>query len=75
MNHFAAHIGQPELNALVIVRQSLVINAQQMEERRMEIVHGRQIFRHAVTEWIGGAIREARPQAGAGQPTRDFSTR
>ena len=38
VDQFSMHVGQPALDAVVVVRQPLVVDAEQMQNRRMKIM-------------------------------------
>src|SRR3954470_2231920 len=66
----AVDIGQPEVTALETVGKFGVIEAEAMENGRLEIVDGDFILRDVVPEFIGGAIGDARLDSSAGHPHR-----
>lgn len=71
MNHVAVHIGETAFDAVVIVAQALVIEPQQMQHRRVQIVDRADVLRRAVTEFVGRAVAVAMLDAGARQPHRE----
>ena len=56
------HIGQPTLNAIVVVGQLLVIDPQKMEHRRVEVVPRHWIPVCPIAHLIGRTIGNARFQ-------------
>src|SRR4051794_13860709 len=50
----AMHIGQPEVAAAVVIGQSLVIDAEQMEDRGVQIMNVDAIFNRMHAQLIGG---------------------
>src|SRR5439155_23101796 len=67
-HHFAMHIRQAEVAALKAVRQSEVVDAEQMEHGGVQVVDGDDVFDGVVAELVGGAVGDAGPDAAAGQP-------
>ncbi len=67
-NHFAVNICQAALTAVVIERQFLVIQAEQVQDRRMKIVDRADIFFRFVAEFIRCAITQARFDACSRHP-------
>ena len=61
-------IGQSKTTSLVAKRQSLVINAQQVQDRGLQIMHVNRILHHVVAEIVGTAVADSRANATAGQP-------
>ena len=45
LNHFPMHVGQPAVDAVVAESQSFMINSQQVQDRRVQIV---------AIGWVGG---------------------
>ena len=68
LNNMAMDIRQPEITALETIRQTLVIDAHQMQNRRMEIVNMDDIFGHVNPVWIGFSIGDARFDTTASEP-------
>src|SRR6266511_2878585 len=62
------HVGQPEVTAVVTVSQFLVVDAQQVENRRVQVVHVDFVGGGLVAKIVGGAQRKGGPDAPAGQP-------
>ena len=54
------HVGEATANAVVIERQSLVIDSQQMQYGRVEIVPSRSMLDRFPANLIGIAVSEAR---------------
>ena len=61
-------ISQPEATTLVLEYQSLVVNTHQVHGCRLEVMHMDRIFCNVVTDFIGLAMRYARPDAATGHP-------
>lgn len=60
MHDFPMHVGEATANAVVIERQSLVIDSQQMQYSRVEIVPCRSMLDRFPANLIGIAVSEAR---------------
>ncbi len=45
LQHVTGHVGQAEIAAVVSIREPLVVDAQQMQHRGVQIVNGRRIDR------------------------------
>ncbi len=67
-NHLAVHVGQPHVAAAEAVGQSLVVDAQQMQHRRVQVVDLDLVFDGVVAVVVGGAVDGAALDAAAGQP-------
>jgi hypothetical protein len=65
LHHFAVHIGQTEIAALEAIGQPGVIEAEEMEDRRLEVVHVDLVFHHPESELIGLPVAEAAAYATA----------
>ena len=70
-NDLALHIGQAEVAAGVAERQLFVIEARQMQDRGMQVVHVADVLHSVDAEFVGVAVgyaafRSAAPRA------RDF---
>ena len=59
MQHASMHVGQSEIAALVPIRQLLVIDAQEVQHRRVQIEHFHRIVRDVVGEVVGRAVDSA----------------
>src|SRR5205814_6208804 len=62
------HIGQPEIAAAVVEGEFLVIEAQQVKNRRVQIMHMHTVLNGVVSEFIGGAMNDAAFYTAASQP-------
>src|SRR5439155_10113302 len=58
LNHFSVHVREPALGAVVVKGQSLVIQAEQMEQGRVQVMNRADILDCLVTEFIRGAVAE-----------------
>ena len=54
------HIGQPEIAAGVAVGQLLVIDAQDVQQRGVQVVDGDAVFDGAEAEFVGCAVGRCR---------------
>jgi hypothetical protein len=61
------HIRQSALNAVVVKRQTLVINAEQVQNGGVEIVNIDRILGSLPADVVGRSVRDAALQARAGQ--------
>ena len=59
-DHLPVNIGQPPLDPIVVKRQLLVVQAQQVQDGGVEIMHRRHILHRLVPELVRRAITEAR---------------
>ena len=67
LHHVAGDVGQPEIAAAVAVGEPRVIEAQQVQHRRVQIVHVHRVLHGFEAEFVGGAVRHAALDAAAGQ--------
>src|SRR5688500_576952 len=71
MHDIAVDIGEPKIAAGVTVRESLMIQAKNVQQRRMKIVHVDRVFDGAVTKVVGGTPGESRSNSAARHPHRE----
>ena len=62
-------VGESALDAIVVVGEFLVIEAEKVQERGMKIVRGDDILAGPEAKLIGGAVARAAFHAGAGEPS------
>src|SRR5690606_20433736 len=67
-NKFPGHVGEPHVATVESVGKALMIQAQLMQDRRMDVVVGEHLFRGLVAELIRGADGLAAWHAAAGHP-------
>ena len=67
----AADVCQAEIAARVAEGQALVIQAQEVQDRGLQIVDVDRVFDDVKTQIVGGAIERARLDAAAGHPHRE----
>ncbi len=65
------HVGQTEMAALDFIGQAFVVDAEQVQHRRLEIVDVDGVLGRVVGEVVGLAEREAAFDAAAGHPDRE----
>src|SRR6185369_14000926 len=70
-HHFPAYISQPIVAALEAVGQLEVVQAEQVENRRVQIVDVNFFLDRVKTEFVGRAQDNAGFDAAAGQPNRE----
>ena len=58
-DHFAAHVGQPEVAALEAVGQPRVVDAQQVQDRGVQVVDVDRVLDGGVAELVGLAVGDA----------------
>ena len=61
-------VGQSAFEAVVIVSEALVVQAEEVEDGRMEIIYGGDILFRLPTKGISGAICVTPFNTGAGKP-------
>ena len=71
VHHFSVNVGQAEVAALESVSQPGVIDAETVQNRRVQIVNVHRIARDVVAEVVRLADRHARLDAAARQPHRE----
>ena len=55
------HVGQAERPPLELIGELRVVEAEQMQHRRVQIVHVNPILRHIEAKFVGLAETDARP--------------
>jgi hypothetical protein len=70
-HHMPMHIRQPPADAIVVERQPLVIDAEQVQHGRMKIVPWDRTFFRLPADFVRGAVTRSRLEAGAGEPARE----
>ena len=71
MQNFAIDIGQANIAAAEAEGQSLVIEPEQVEDRRMQVMDLDLILHNFIAVLIGGAVDGAAFDAAAGQPATE----
>ena len=67
-DHVAVDVGEPARCAVVVIGEPFVVEAEQVEDRRVEVVNVDDVFDGLVAEFVGGAEAEPVLDAGAGEP-------
>ncbi len=67
---FAA-VDQPLFSAVGVVDESVVIEAEKLQDGRLEVVGGHHIFDRAVTDFVGGSIGHAPLDPASREPGRE----
>lgn len=68
MNDIAEQVGQAIIAAGVAVREFLMIKTEQVQKRRMEIMYVYNFIDRLESEFVGGSVDIAFPDAAAGDP-------
>src|SRR5438105_4957049 len=68
LHHIPRNIGQPEIATGVAEGELRVIKAQQMQDRRVEVVNVDGVLDRFVAVVVAAAVREAALHARAGEP-------
>ncbi len=68
VDHAAAEVGEAVVAAVVAVGEFFVIEAEEVEEGGVEVIHVDFVFDGFVAELIGGAVVDAGFDAAAGHP-------
>lgn len=68
MNNMTMHVRQAEVTAGVAECKSFVVEAQQMQDRGMQVVHVNSLFDRIPAEFVSGSVNIAALDAAAGQP-------
>src|SRR5262249_18031675 len=63
--------GEADVEALELVRQTLVVDAEAVQDRRVQIVNVHGVVDDVVTKVVGLAVDDARLDAAAGHPDRE----
>src|SRR5690606_15788691 len=71
VDHAAGDVGQAEISAAVAVGEPLVVDAQQVQNRRVQVVDVNFILHGEITVLVGGPVLDARLHAAAGEPHRE----
>ena len=65
------NVREAEVAARVAIRELLMVEAQEMEDRGMEVVHVNSVDCRGESELVGGAVHMAAANTTAGQPHRE----
>ena len=61
-------VGESSRRTVVVIGESFVVEAEEVEDRRVEVVDVDDLLDSLVAELVGRPEAEAVPDAGAGQP-------
>ena len=70
MHDFAVDVGQPHVAAAEAIGQPLVVDAQEVQHRGVQVVDLDLVLDGVVAVVVGGAVDRAALDAAAGQPDR-----
>ena len=56
VDHFPVNIGQPEIPARIAIRQPLVIEAQQMQDGRVQVVEVNLVLHRVIAVVVGRSV-------------------
>src|SRR5262245_48447971 len=65
------HIGEAEVAAAVAIRESLVVESHEVQDRGMQIVNVDSVFDGRETEFVGRAVADPALHASTGHPDRE----
>lgn len=68
MNHRAVHIGELTFEAVVVVAETVEVEAEEVEERAVEFVDAAHAIDGLIAEVVGRAVAEAPLHARSGEP-------
>src|SRR6476620_8709014 len=71
MYHMAVDVGKCDVATAEAIRELIVVDAQQMEDRRVEVVNRHDVLHGFVSEFVGGSVDQTGLCAAAGQPDRE----
>ena len=67
-DEFPVNVGKPEIAALKAERELLMVEAEQMKNRRVQVVNVRAVFHGIEPEFVGLADNRPGSHAAAGEP-------
>src|SRR5690349_17255101 len=68
MQHIAGYVGEPEIAAAVTVRQFRVLDAEQVQDGGVDVVHVDRLLDGLEAEVVGSAVDRAALDRAAGKP-------
>src|SRR5262245_31172913 len=71
LDDLGGDVGEPEVAALEAIDQPMVVDAEEGEDRRMQVVDVDDVVHGGVAELVGGAMGHAALDAAAGHPDRE----
>ncbi len=60
LDHLPVHVGEPEVAAGVVEGELLVVEAEKVEDRRLEVVHVHRVLGDVEAQVVGGAVGQSR---------------
>ena len=66
-----ADSGEPYIESLELGGEAEMIDAEEMEERGLQVMHMDRVFHRAVPEFVGGTVGHAAPDSAAGEEKRE----
>ena len=66
-DHMAMDVRQAAVDAVVVKRQLLVVDAEQVQDRRVEIGHGDFVFRDEIADLVARPVAKAALHPGSGE--------
>ena len=66
----AVDIREAEVASAMPIRQAFMIDAELVENRRLEVVYGDHVFSHVLPELVAGAVDHAATYSATGEPRR-----
>jgi hypothetical protein len=71
LHHAAVYVGEPEVAAEELEGQLRVVDAQQVQHRRVQVVHRDDVLHGVIAELVGRAVRDAALDPAAREPERE----
>src|SRR5437773_5396517 len=71
LDHLSVHVGQAETAPLIEVSEALVVDAEQVQKRGLEVVDVHGVFHDVVAKFAGLSVNQSRLAAAAGRPHRE----
>ena len=68
LNDVSEHVGQAKIAAGLTIRQALVVEAEQVQQRGVEIMEMDRVLNRPKTEFIGGPVRHSPFGPATGEP-------
>lgn len=71
LDHLAMNVGQPEVTSCIAESEFVVLKTQQMQQRRMQVVHMHTIHFRAKSKLVRRAVNRTALDASTSQPHRE----
>ena len=68
VKHIPMYVGQAAFDAVVVEAEPLVVKADEMQDRGVEIINRRDMLDGLVAEFVGGTVRKRSFHTGTGKP-------